>query len=61
MYALIGIALAAFYGAYQFVTSSPSEGTPSATVPIVFVIIGIVCLIVAALIARNLSKEPAPK
>jgi hypothetical protein len=61
MYALIGVGIAAFVGAYQFATTPPPEGTPSLTVPVIFVVAGVICLVVAGLMARSSSKETAPK
>jgi tellurite resistance protein TehA-like permease len=57
MYAVIGVGLAGFYAAYQFATEAPKEGTPSTTVPIIFVVIGVVCLLVAAYMARKRRTE----
>ena len=57
MYAMIGVALAAFYGAYQFATEAPKEGTPSMTMPIIFVVIGVICLLIAAYMARKQRTE----
>ena len=57
MYAMIGVGLAGFYAAYQFATEAPKEGTPSTTMPIIFVVIGVVCLLVAAYMARKQRTE----
>ena len=56
MYALIGVGIAALYGAYQFAVTAPPEGTPSPVMPLIFVAIGIVCFAIAALMTR---KPPA--
>ena len=57
MYALIGIGIAALYGAYRFAVTPPPEGTPSLVAPLIFVAIAIVCFAVAALMARKLSAQ----
>jgi hypothetical protein len=61
MLAMIGAGIASLYMAYQYTQPVVGRGEPPpAFAPYLFGGIGIVCLIVAALIARKTSKDGTP-
>lgn len=57
MFAFAGIGIAGLMGAYQFATQIPVEGTPSSTMPVIFVIIALICFLIAGMAALKLRKE----
>ena len=59
-YALLGAGIAVFVAAFQYATSTPSEGVRSVNFAILLVAIGIVFLIIAGLMWRKVSKQNVP-
>jgi len=57
VFALFGAGVAAFIGAYTFKTDSVASSTTS----LVFVVAGLICVVVAGKIAKNLAKDIASK
>jgi heme/copper-type cytochrome/quinol oxidase subunit 1 len=57
IYAFAGIGIAGLIGAYQFATQTPAEGTPSTAMPVIFVIVALVCFVIAGMTALKLRKE----
>ena len=58
MLAMIGAGIACFIAAYQYAFPEPGKELPPDYAPYLFAGIGIVCLIVAGIMAIKLKREP---
>ena len=56
-FALVGVGIAAFIGAYQFSSSDVASSVTS----VIFVVAGLTCFVVAGKIATKLQQETAAK
>jgi hypothetical protein len=56
-FALVGVGIAAFVGAFQF----SSTDVASSITSVIFVVAGLICFVIAGRMAQKLNKETSAK